>query len=441
MQSISDTVLESNRRFRVNFEGGNLSSDAGLLLLSEFISKMGFDKILKEKFLTNDTASIRRHTDDQNLMQVLLQLFSAYFTDDCADELTEDPVFTAILGKSALASQPTLSRFYNRMDGDTLEQFDEIGRVLRRRIYGCRRPQAVLLDLDSTLLETYGAQEGEAYNFHYGAHGYHPLLCYDGLTRDLLRVKLRKGSDYSSKDVRDFMQPIFDEYQNDHPGISLLLRGDSGFATPELYAQCETNGTSYVIRLKENAVLHKLASDLEAELLEITKENMVDYAVVYGEFYYQAGSWEYPRRVVCKIEKPFGQMVHLNTFIVTNMESAPERLIKFYCKRGSMENFIKEGKNGFDFAAVSSSSEVVNANRFQIHALAYNLFNWFRRLVLPDSMRSNMADTIRLKLIKIAAKVVRSARRVLFKLCSSCPYKDAFSQTLANIRRLTPQPV
>ena len=441
MKIINNTVLESNRRFRVNFEGGDLSSDAGVLLINEFISKMGYDKILKEKFQTNDTASFRCHTDDRNLMQMLFQIFSAYFADDCADELRDDPVFTAILHKPALASQPTLSRFHNRMDGDTLDQFYEIGRGFRRRVYTVEMPEAVLLDLDSTLLETYGKQEGEAYNYHYGAHGYHPLLCYDGLTRDLLRAKLRKGSDYSCKDVCEFMQPLFDEFLNDYPEIYLLLRGDSGFATPGLYEQCETNGTSYVIRLKENTTLRKLTCELDAELSEITRDNMVDYAVVYGEFYYQAGSWDYQRRVVCKIEKPAGQMIHLNTFIVTNMDSSPERLIKFYCKRGSMENFIKEGKNGFDFAAVSSGTEIVNANRFQIHVLAYNLFNWFRRLAIPESMRNSMADTVRLKLIKIAAKVVRSARRVIFKLCSSCPYKDAFYLTLENIRRISPQPV
>jgi len=441
MQSINDTILESNRKFRLNFDGGDLSSDAGLILLNEFICKMGFDRTLSDTFKTNDTASFRWHTDYQNLMQMIFQIFSAYFTDDCADELTDEPIFTAVLDKPALASQPTLSRFHNRMDADTLEQFYEIGRALRRSAYAVEMPKAVLMDLDSTLLETYGKQEGEAYNFHYGAHGYHPLLCYDGLTRDLLRTGLRKGSDYSSKDVCEFMQPLFDEYLNDYPGISLLLRGDSGFATPGLYEQCENNGASYVIRLKENATLRKIAGDLDAELTEITRYNIIDYAVVYGEFYYQANSWDYPRRVVCKVEKPAGQMAHLNTFIVTNMDSSSERLIKFYCKRGSMENFIKEGKSGFDFAAVSSSSEIVNANRFQLHVLAYNLFNLFRRLALPESMRTSMVDTIRLKMIKIAAKVVRSARRIYFKLCSSCPYKDAFYQTLENIRRLCPQPV
>lgn len=98
--------------------------------------------------------------------------------------------------------------------------------------------------------------------------------------------------------------------------------------------------------------------------------------MVYGESMYKAGPWPYERRVVCKVEKPENQMVYMYTFIVTNMDSSPEYLIKFYCKRGLMENFIKESKSGFDFSAVSSHNRIVNANRVQVHALAYNIFNW-----------------------------------------------------------------
>ena len=159
---------------------------------------------------------------------------------------------------------------------------------------------------------------------------------------------------------------------------------------------------------------------------------------MYGEFYYQASSWDYPRRVVFKVEKPANQIIHMYTFIVTNMDGTPEDLIKFYCKRGTMENYIKESKNGFDFAAVSSHSKIVNANRVQIHALAYNIFNWFKRLVLPNKMKKHTIDTIRIKLLKIAVKVVRSARYLTFKLCSSCPYKDEFYKTLENIKHLQP---
>ena len=104
-----------------------------------------------------------------------------------------------------------------------------------------------------------------------------------------------------------------------------------------------------------------------------------------------------------------------------------------------MKNFIKEGKNGFDFAAVSSMSKVVNANRMRIHMLAYNLFNWFRRIVLPANMRKQQVDTIRLKLMKIATRVIRSARYITFKPCSSCPYKKEIYETMNNIQQLVVQ--
>lgn len=439
MYSLNDTALESNKYMKINFDGGDLSSDAGLLLVKEFACKLGFDKILKSEFRTNDSALFRIHKDDENLWQMVYQILGAYFEDDCADELTNDHVLTAILGKKALASQPTLSRFFNRMDDTTLRQFYGIMRKLRKVVYAIKRPQLILLDLDSTLLDTYGHQEGEGFNFHYQNHGYHPLVCYDGVTGDLLKIELRNGTDYSCTGVVDFLQPLLDEFLTEYPDVPLLLRGDSGFATPVLYKQCETNGTSYAIRLKENKNLRALASDIEDHLYEMTQQDKVSYAAAYGEFMYQAGSWDYPRRVVCKVEKPTDQMVHLFTFIVTNMDSSPEDVIRFYCKRGTMENFIKESKNGFDFAAVSSSSKIVNANRLQGHALAYNIFNWFKRLALSAKMRKQQINTIRLKLLKIAAKVVHSARYTVFKLCSSCPYKDEFYETLENIRNLQPR--
>ena len=292
MSIVNTFSLQSNRQIKINFDGGDLSSDAGLLLIKEFISRLGIERILNRSFKTNDSAVFRYHTDRDNLLQMIYMIMAGYFEDDASDELTKDPVFKAVLEKSALASQPTVSRFFNRMDEDTLKQFQEISQILRKRIYSIQMPQAVILDLDSTLLAAYGKQEGRAFNFHYQSNGYHPLVCYDGITGDLIKIQLRDGAAYSCTGVTDFLQPILDEYLNDYPTIHLLLRGDSGFATPDLYKQCEENGTSYVIRL--------------------------------------------------------------------------------------MENFIKESKSGFDFSAVSSHNRIVNANRVQVHALAYNIFNWFR---------------------------------------------------------------
>ena len=439
MSIVNTLSLESNRQIKINFDGGDLSSDAGLLLIKEFVRKLGIDNLLGKVFKTNDSALFRYHTDQKNLLQMIYMIIAGYFEDDTSDELTNDPVFKSVLEKDTLASQPTVSRFFNRMDEDTLNQLLMIGRILRKRVYRIQMPQAVILDLDSTLLDAYGKQEGRAFNFHYQSNGYHPLVCYDGMTGDLVKIQLRDGTEYSSTGVVDFLQPILDEYLNDYPAVRILLRGDSGFATPDLYKQCEENGTSYVIRLKENGILRKKASYLVDELDGITKNNKVDYAVAYGEFMYRASSWPYERRVACKVEKPENQMVYMYTFVVTNMDSSPEYLIKFYCKRGLMENFIKESKSGFDFASVSSHTRMVNANRLQVHALAYNIFNWFRRMVLSANMRKQRIDTVRLKLLKIAAKVVHSAGYITFKLCSSCPYKNEFYETLSNIGKLNVQ--
>ena len=436
MSIVNTLSFESNRQIKINFSGGDLSSDAGLLLIKEFAAKSGFSKLIKNKFKTNDK-SVRFHKDNENLMQMIYQIIAAYFEDDCADELTHDPVFQAILDKNALASQPTLSRFFNRMDEDTLRQFDDIDQRLRDIVYSIKHPEHILLDLDSTLLGTYGHQEGEGFNFHYQAHGYHPLLCYDGLTGDLLKAELRNGNLHCSNDAEKFIEPLLKEYMD--RCMKTYLRGDSGFSSPKLYKTCECNGCSYAIRLKQNNSLIALAADKDEDLYKSTKGDQISYAVTYGEFMYQAGSWDYPRRVVFKIEKPYGQMIHMYTFIVTNMDMEPYQIIQFYCGRGKMENFIKEGKNGFDFASVSSRSKVVNANRMRIHMLAYNLFNWFRRMVLPANMRKQQINTIRLKLMKIAAKAVHSARYITFKLCSSCPYKKEFYKTLENIQHLNVQ--
>ena len=140
MSIVNTFSLQSNRQIKINFDGGDLSSDAGLLLIKEFAAKIGFVKLIKKNFKTNDK-SVRLHKDHENLLQMIYQIISAYFQDDCADELTLDPVFQAILDKESLASQPTLSRFFNRMDEDTLIQFDDIDKNLRDIIYSIKRPE------------------------------------------------------------------------------------------------------------------------------------------------------------------------------------------------------------------------------------------------------------------------------------------------------------
>lgn len=171
MDSLTNFQLKSNNKIKFNFDGGDLSSDSRLLLIKEFAEKIGFHKIIKNIFKTTES-SIRDHKDHDNLLQVIYQVLARYFNDNDADE----PVLNVILDKDGLASQPTLTRFFKRMDDKTLEQFNEILMALRKYIYNLNNPEIVLLDLDSTLLKTYGKQEGEDFNFHYQSRGYHPLI-------------------------------------------------------------------------------------------------------------------------------------------------------------------------------------------------------------------------------------------------------------------------
>ena len=159
MSIVNTLSLESNRQIKINFDGGDLSSNAGLLLIKEFVSKLGIDKLYSHSFKTNYSASFRYHTDKDNLLQMIYMIIAGYFEDDASDELTNDPVFKAVLNKEALASEPTISRFHNRLDEDSLNQFLSIVRILRKKIYSIQMPEAVILNLDSIILDAYGKQE------------------------------------------------------------------------------------------------------------------------------------------------------------------------------------------------------------------------------------------------------------------------------------------
>lgn len=439
MTSINELRLKSNNKTKIIFDGGNLSSDGGMLLLKDFMFMLRIPEMFQQMFRPNDTRRYAIHTNADLLLQAVTQIIAGYFRDDGADSIRKDPVMTETIGKKVLASQPTMSRFYDRLHTTGIEQLQLIQQELRRRAYSVSMPEEVIFDLDTTLLPTYGKQLGAAYNAHYQANGYHPQLCFDGITGDLLKAELRKGSDYCCKSVAAFMEPLLQEYRGRYPDIRLYGRGDSGYATPELYELFENYNVTYAIRLKDNPVLELKAHNIQKALDEKKGNDYVSYAAVYGEFQYQASTWSHVRRVVCKIQKPENSYLYEYMFIVTNdLESAPEDVVKYYCGRGNMENFIKESKNGFDFRTVSSLLMSNNANRLQVHALAYNIFNLFRRLTLPEHMKSCRVNTVRLNLLKAAVKVVHRGRYQFFRFASSFPYKKEFAETLCNIQNLYP---
>lgn len=228
MTSLLQKYMSFNPKIIINFDGGELTSDAGLLVYREFDHKLGLSQCFEEHF---------------------------YMEDDCADSLRYEPLFTEILGKDFLASQPTLSRLNNRLTDATAKQLEKICHILQECIHVYEKPESMLLDLDSTHFDTYGNQEKTGFNYHYMSTGYHPLLMFDGLTGDMLKAELRSGNVYTSKDVVAFMQPFLEMYDKKHPEIGMYVRGDSGFAAPELYDLLEERAYGYAIRLKSNKAL------------------------------------------------------------------------------------------------------------------------------------------------------------------------------------------
>lgn len=198
-------------------------------------------------------------------------------------------------------------------------------------------PENIILDLGSTNSATYGNQHGAAYNTHYGENGYHPMLMFDGMTGDCLKAELRAGSVYTSRQVVRFVGPTLKRYKRLYRSVTLVIRGDSRFAVPELFELAEAKESNYVIRLKSNKRLTSKADEILAQIPDDVDEAT---PVFYREFTYQAKSWTQPRRVVVKIEKPADELLFRFTFIVTNMNLSSKNITKLYFNRGTMENFI-----------------------------------------------------------------------------------------------------
>jgi hypothetical protein len=435
MTSVNEKSMNFNRRVKVNFDGGDLTGDAGILLYKEFDNVIGLSRAIEEMVHIKDDVIHRTHQNHDVIMQKIYQNAAGYHADDHADNLRYDPALTTILNKSELASQPTISRVNQQFDKDTMKQFQKVNRTIIDRYHELDAPEILVLDIDSSNSPTYGDQYGSAYNFHYGENGYHPIFMFEGETGDCLKAALRCGSVYTSRQIVAFVGPELKRLRKKYPDIKIIIRGDSGFATPELYKLCEKLDVDYVIRLKANQRLQRIAQEFENEM---TSEIDIYEGrhVFYQEFTYKAASWDKSRKVMLKLEKPADQLLFIPTFVVTTLEETPKDTVEFYAKRGTMENYIKEGKLGFAFGKMSSTEFEINANKLQIAVLAYNLNNGLRRICMPEKMKKNQIQTIRMCLIKIAGKIIRSGRYVTFKLASSSLYKDAFFSTLKRIQQL-----
>jgi hypothetical protein len=238
-------------------------------------------------------------------------------------------------------------------------------------------PQRVVLDMDSTEIPVYGEQEQSAYNGHFESTCYHPLLLFNG-EGDCLGAKLRPGNVHSAEDWDEVLLPEIERQQA--LGKEVVFRADAAFAKPEIYEALEERGVKYAIRIPAN---DSLGRDI-AELLTRPAGRPSHKPIVwYKGFLYQAASWRTARRVVAKVEFHAGELFPRVGFIVTNLETPSRAVVRFYNKRGTAEQWIKEGKQAVKMTRLSCHRFRSNQVRLALSLLAYNLGNLWRRLALP----------------------------------------------------------
>ncbi|MGL4713135.1 MAG: IS1380 family transposase [Shewanella sp.] len=425
-----------NSKIRYTFDGGSLSSDTGLVLFREFDERLNFSHLLSEAVDHLDPRKSPEHRNSSLLMQKIYQLLAGYEEDIAADYLTYDPVFRQLLGKDALTSQSTFSRLFQRMDPAFLQALDHFNQQLLDKVHHHRKAEGLIIDLDSTHADTFGNQEQVAFNGHYQTVGFHPLVAFDGLTGDFLKVKLRPGNVYTSNGVVTFIEETIQHYRKTFPNTAIFVRADSGFALPDLYQLCEREGIFYIIRLKHNANLQRIGRDCHpnTEIEDITQRESH-----YTENEYQAASWEKARAIVMNSVREAGSLLYSHAAFVTNFPLAvfsPEKMVQIYRQRGTMENFIKEAKNGFGMDQMKSHRFQANQGRLAVSLLAYNFANWLKTLCFPEKHQGDQISTIRTKLIKVASKCVTSGRYYYYKFSEHFVYKELFQRVMTQIQHI-----
>ena len=421
----------ARKKVSVGFDGGLMSSDAGVLLLREAERRLGIAARLAACIPDRRDPERISHSLDEMLRLRMLAIAAGYEDADDCDRLRDDPVFKMAVGRlpesgEALCSQPTMSRLENtpgkvaiaRMMAAMIEQFCASY---------ARAPRAIVLDIDDTLDRVHGNQQLALFNAHYDERCFLPIHIYEGMSGKLVTTILRAGRTPNGQEVRTVLKHVIKRIRQHWPLVSIVVRGDSHYGRDEAMTWCEANDVAYIFGLAGNATLAYMTEPVADELLARRATYDAEKLRRCCALRYGAQSWPAQRHVVARVEATrLGLDIR---YIVTSLAGTPEHLYEsVYCARGQAENYIKLHKMQLASDRTSCRDPRANQVRLILHGCAYWLLYTLRAAAPQRSpLRRAAFTTLRLRLIKIAARVVEGAARIRIWLPTACPERATFA--------------
>jgi Transposase DDE domain group 1 len=428
VQSGSSPV--AGKAVRVTFDGGRLTSDAGVLLLADVERRLGIAERLARCLADPRSPGRVRHTLADMIRFRMLLIAAGYPDANDCDTLRADPGFKMALGRGPetgpdLCSQPTMCRLENLPGATALERmmaamvelfcdsFEEV-------------PRRIVLDIDDTEDRVHGGQELALFHAHYDGRCFLPIHIYEAITGKPVAVILRPGKTPDGAEVALVLRHVIRRIRAHWPKVDILVRGDSHYGRPEAMSWCERNRVSYMFGLAGNKVLLARVATLAEKAALGRVEGGALKVRRFDDFLYAAKTWTAERRVIARVEA--SDRGTDSRFVVTNLRGTPRWLYEVvYCARGQAENLIKAHKRHLASDRTSCSKATANQFRLVLHTAAYWLLHTLRSFAPRRSFwREAQFDTIRLMLIKVAARVTELATRIKLALPSSYPYRRSF---------------
>src|ERR1700712_3583677 len=422
------------------FDGGHLSSDGGLLVLREVEQRLDVAGRLAACIADPRDPERVGHGRDEIIRFRLLMIAAGYEDGNDANRLRTDPMFKLAMERlgdeAALCSQPTISRLENLPDTRALLR---MGRAMVDLYCASFRqvPRRIVLDVADTFDAVHGGQQLRLFNAHYDEYGFQPIVVFDGEGRFITAV-LRPAKRPNGREIRAFLRRLVRQIRANWPRVEILLRADSHYCGPEVLSWCRANKVDYLLGVAPTSTLRRHVERLEASTAaRFAASDGSGKLRRFTEFYDGAASWDRVERIIARVEAgPDGTDTR---FIVTSLPGGSARALyeRRYCARGQAENHIKSWKRHLAADRTSCTKATANQFRLFLHAGAYWLM-WGLRISTPRRSMWRVAqfDTLRLHLIKIAARVVEMKTQVKLHLPSTAPCQSILAFVLGRIPRL-----